>query len=425
MDAVVRPGGVGGAATPPPSKSETHRAMILAALAGGAGVTNPLESADTAATATLLDALGATVTWSTDAVAVEGFDGGRPTAADDPIDCANSGTTLRLGIALAALADGTSTLVGDGSLSGRPNAGLLRAVGSLGARAETDDGDTAPVTVTGPLRGGTCDLAGDVSSQYVTALLLAGTRMPAGLDLGVRGPLVSRSYVALTLELLGRFGVAVDESDDRYRVPPDAEPVAPADDVGIEPDPTAASYLLAAGAIAGDPAVTVTGIGDRGATGAPIVDLLGSMAVPVEGGRTVGRATPSGTTVDLGDSPDLLPTAAVLGGAGDGTTTIVGCAHARRKETDRVATTAAMLADLGVSVAERPDGLVVEGRAGPFLAGTVESHGDHRIAMAGAVAALAADGPVRIEHADAVDVSYPRFFEALSSLGADVAYPAP
>ena len=138
----------------------------------------------------------------------------------------------------------------------------------------------------------------------------------------------------------------------------------------------------------------------------------------------MSRATPKPGRYDLGDAPDLLPTVAVLTAHADGTSTIVNIEHARFKETDRITATAAFLRHLGVPVSERPDGLLVRGQPDGLVGGEIDSRGDHRIAMAASIAALVADGPVRIKDADCVEVSFPAFFDTLAHLGADVTYPA-
>ncbi|MFW6448661.1 MAG: 3-phosphoshikimate 1-carboxyvinyltransferase [Halobacteriota archaeon] len=424
MDVEVVPGTVAGRIRPPSSKSATHRALMLGALGGGGPVHRPLRSADTRATAGLIETLGAAVDLDGEPAVVRAPRGGRLRSAPGSIDCANSGTTLRLGLGLAATIDGRSVLTGDESLRRRPNAPLLEALDRLGARtAGTGDIGAAPVTVDGPIRGGRAAIDATASSQYLSSLLLAATGCPERVEIEATGPVASRPYLSLTLRALSIADVRVDEAEDRFVVPAGSTPRVPSTGFEIGIDPTAASYLLAAGALAGDPEVVVTGL--DGGLRRPLSarDLLDAMGIDVEATRdalTAGRVTPMSATIDLGETPDLLPTAAVLAGVADGTSRLVNCPQARHKETDRIATTAALLRALDVPVTERPDGLVIEGRPDGFAGGTVESEGDHRIAMAGAIAGLAANAPVRIRDSAVVDVSYPAFFEALETLGADV-----
>lgn len=424
MDTVVHPGSVTGEVTPPPSKSETHRALLASALGGGGSVANPLDSRDTRATAAAITALGGAVTWSADSADIAGFDAGLPRPAADPIDCANSGTTLRLVTGVAALADGTTRLTGDASLRRRPNGPLLDAIADLGASATSEDDDgTAPLTVTGPLAGGETTMSGSTSSQFVSSVLLAGAHTPAGVSVSLSSALRSAPYLELTLKTLEAFGAEVTRSDRRFAVAGGRRLSTPDGGVTVGVDPSAASYPLAAGVLAGDPSLTVTDVGERAGAIAPIVSVLEAFDIDLDRrGRvvTVSQATPAPATVDLGDCPDLLPTAAVLAAVADGTSELVNCAHARHKETDRLHVTAEAMRALGVSVTENEDGLTIQGRPGGLTGGTIDPHDDHRIAMAGAVAGLAADGPVRIQDADCVAVSYPRFFEDLQAIGVQI-----
>lgn len=428
MDAVIRPSAVAGEVTPPPSKSDTHRYLIASALADGGHIDSPLDSADTRTTGHALDALGAQVDWSDGYAKVTSFHGGRPSPASKPIDCANSGTTLRFACGLCALTDGTSTLTGDSSLRRRPNGPLLDAIVDLGGTAESEPGDgTAPLVIGGPMRGGHVTIPGSVSSQFVSSLLFAGGLTDDGIGIDLSSSLISRPYAELTKVILGRFGIEVTTTSGGYHVAGGQRFTSPSDGITIDADPTAVSYLLAAGVLAGDDTVTVTDVGRRGAVESPILDLLEQMGIGIErdGQRgTVAHGEIRPGQYDLAEAPDLLPTIAVLAGLADGTSTIVNIEHARYKETDRIAATADFLRHLGVPVTERPDGLLIRGQPEGLSGGSVDSRGDHRIAMAAAVAGLIADGPVTIRGADCVEVSFPRFFETLEALGASVTYPA-
>ena len=214
MDVRVSPSMVAGTARAPPSKSYTHRALLAAGYSDRATVGSPLVSADTRATARAVTAFGGTVSPSLDAidtghesVDIAGFDG-RPAVPDDVIDCANSGTTMRLVTGAAALADGDTVLTGDASLRSRPQGPLLDALSTLGVHARsTRSNGQAPLVVGGPLTGGEVSLPGDVSSQYVTALLMAGAVTDDGVEISLTTELKSAPYVDITLELLEAFGV--------------------------------------------------------------------------------------------------------------------------------------------------------------------------------------------------------------------------
>jgi len=458
MDVHVTRSELRGTARAPPSKSYTHRALLAAGYSGGATVESPLISADTRATARAVDAFGGSVvpTGATggelttgsnsdsdlddaDALAVEGF-GGRPAVPDDVIDCANSGTTMRLVTAAAALADGTSVLTGDGSLRSRPQGPLLDALADLGVRAEsTRANGQAPLVVSGPLAGGEVAIPGDVSSQYVTALLMAGAVTDEGVEVDLTTALKSAPYVDVTLELLADFGVEatpVDEAGDPldgaagaagFSVP-GGQTYEPADgSYAVPGDFSSISYLLGAGAVAAAPGETVRIEGARpSAQGdAAIVEIVEEMGAAVDWDREAGeiaveRAALSGVTVDVGDTPDLLPTIAALGAVADGDTRIENCEHVRYKETDRVSAMAEELAALGAETTEEEDVLTVHGSESDLRGATVDGRADHRIVMALAVAALAAEDATTIRGAEHVDVSFPGFFDAMGDLGMDV-----
>ncbi|PSP78615.1 3-phosphoshikimate 1-carboxyvinyltransferase [Halobacteriales archaeon QS_1_68_20] len=425
MEAVISKSSVRGTAHAPPSKSYTHRAILSAGYSDGATVTNPLESADPRATARAVRAFGGDAEWRTDSIAVWGF-GGRPEAPDDPVDCENSGTTMRLATATAALADGTTRLTGDESLRSRPQGPLLDAIEQLGASAESEDGDgTAPLTVTGPIEGGRVSIPGDVSSQFVTALLMAGAVTEEGISVSLETDLKSAPYVDVTLEVLEAFGVDARETPFGYTVDGGQTYSPPPGGYAVPGDFSSMSYLLAAGALAGDPQVSVEDAVPSAQGDAAIVEILDRMGADVQWNRDRGFVTVSespleGVAVSVADTPDLLPTVAAVGAAADGETVITDCEHVRYKETDRVAAMAHELTEMGAEVTEREDELVVHGDESDLQGGRLDGRGDHRIVMALAVAGFVAEGRTVIRGAEHVDVSFPGFFDTLEALGANV-----
>jgi 3-phosphoshikimate 1-carboxyvinyltransferase len=434
MDAHVSESRVAGAVRAPPSKSYTHRAVLAAGYSEGARVERPLVSADTRATMRAVEAYGGRVRsregvagagevpTDADALRVEGFDG-RPGVPDDVIDCANSGTTMRLTTATAALADGLTVLTGDDSLRSRPQGPLLSAIDQLGGRAEsTRANGRAPLVIGGPVDGGRVSIPGDVSSQYVTALLMAGAVTDEGIEIHLETELKSAPYVEVTREVLDGFDVATGSTDDGFRVPGGQRYAA--DGYTVPGDFSSASYLLAAGAVAGDDSVDVEGLYPGAQGDSAIVEVLDRMGAGVEwdhdgGVATVTRAPLSGVEVGVGDTPDLLPTIAAVGAVADGDTRIVDAEHVRYKETDRVAAMASELETLGASVTEEPDALTVHGDDSELRGARVDGHDDHRIVMALSIAGLAAEGTTVVEGAEHVDVSFPGFFDALAGIGAD------
>ncbi|TQQ79999.1 3-phosphoshikimate 1-carboxyvinyltransferase [Halonotius terrestris] len=440
MDVHISPSALGGTARAPPSKSYTHRAILAAGYSDGATVYDPLDSADPRATQRAVEAFGGTVEAAgDDALEITGFDG-VPEVPDNVIDCANSGTTMRLVTATAALADGGTVLTGDDSLRSRPQGPLLDALTDLGVRAESTRGNgQAPLVIEGPLAGGTVAIPGDVSSQYISALLMAGAVTEEGIELELTTDLKSAPYVDITLEVLEDFGVTAEpvgatgtggvrsagadgfvvEGNQTY-APEDGEYHVPGDFSSM-------SYLLAAGAVAaGDgEEVVVEGAQPSAQGDSAIVEILDSMGADIAwdkdaGEITVSGSSLSGTTVGVGDTPDLLPTIATLGAVAEGDTVIENCEHVRFKETDRVSAMATELEKLGASVTEEQATLTIHGSDSSLSGATVEGYHDHRVIMSLAVAGLVADGTTTVTGADHVDVSFPNFFEVLSSLGAEL-----
>lgn len=436
MDVTVTPSSLRGTVRAPPSKSYTHRAILAAGYADGALVREPLDSADPHATARAVEAFGGEVSESDDGLAIEGF-AGVPDVPDNVIDCANSGTTMRLVTGTAALADGWTVLTGDDSLRSRPQGPLLDAIEGLGGRAESTRGNgQAPLVIGGPIPGGAVSIPGDVSSQYITALLMAGAVTEEGIEIDLETELKSAPYVDITLEVLAEFGVEAEPLDadggevrsagaSGFRVP-GGQSYEPTDgEYRVPGDFSSVSYLLAAGVLAAEEGLTVRGAQPSAQGDTAIVEIVERMGGAVEWDREEGtieasRSDLSGITVDVGDTPDLLPTIATLGAAADGETRITNCEHVRYKETDRVSAMADELKKMGASVTEHEDELVIHGDESEVTGATVQGHDDHRIIMALALAGLVAEGETVVEGAEHVDVSFPDFFEVLYDLGATI-----
>jgi 3-phosphoshikimate 1-carboxyvinyltransferase len=303
----------------------------------------------------------------------------------------------------------------------RPIEDLLAALRALGMEAESLRGNGCPpIRVGGGRpRGGEARLAGGRSSQFASALLMAAPRFETGLSLAIEGDLVSRPYVRLTAAVMRRFGVEVSEGEGRFAVAAGQE-YRPAD-FAIEGDWSSASYLFAAAAITAG-RVEIAGLDPASTQGdAGLLDLLrrmGCRTVNAPDGVVVeGPERLRGADADLRDMPDLAPAVAVLALFADGPTRIHGVPHLRFKETDRIAALCAGIAALGGEADPRPDGLEVRPR--PLRGGTIDPQGDHRLAMAFAIAGLRVPG-VEILDPDCVGKSYPRFwddFEALVSAG--------
>lgn len=419
MIAKVGKSEVWGGVEAPPSKSYTHRAIVIGSLGRYATIEKPLLSADTLATAGACQALGAAVAVREGRVEIAGVIG-RPRVPDDVVDAANSGTTLRLGMSMAALADGATVFTGDASLRSRPNGPLIKALNDLGAICFSTRYDgRAPIVVQGPMRGGEIFIDGGISSQFISSLLISSPFARRDTTINVKGQLKSKPYVEVTLEMMEKAGVKVSTDFREFRVECFQEYALPS--YRVPGDFSSASYVLAAGALAGR--AEVSNLFESRQGDAAILEYLLAMGANVHWDRekgtvTVERGELQGIDVDAGATPDLVPTLAVLGACAKGTTRITNAAHVRYKETDRLKAMAEELRKMGAGIVEKPDGLEITG--GRLRGANVAGHDDHRIVMALAIAGLAADGTTSIDTAEAVDISYPGFFGDLRRIGGKV-----
>ncbi len=427
MDVTITPTTVGGQTQAPPSKSYTHRAILAAGYSAEATtIKDPLISADTKATMRVVDAFGGTVTKSdTGELHVTGF-AADPSVPDHVIDCANSGTTIRLATAAASLAGGMTVLTGDESLRSRPQGPLLSAIEQLGGTAySTRANGQAPLVITGPISGGHVAIPGDVSSQFITALLMAGAHTSDGITIALETELKSAPYVDITVELLADFGIQASATDHGFRVDGNQVYHCADETYRVPGDFSSISYLLAAGVLASPEGLVISGAKPSAQGDSEIIDILTRMGADLQWEQSAGRieatrSTLTGVTVDVSNTPDLLPTLAVLGAVADGTTRLTNCEHVRYKETDRVRAMATALDQLGVTVDEQPDELIVHGGKSTLTGGTVNGRADHRVIMALVIAGLVASDPVTVRGADHVDVSFPQFFEVIDSLGGTI-----
>lgn len=423
MKVRVRTSVVQGDVYAPPSKSYTHRAMTIAALGKKAEISYPLLSKDTIATVKACEAFGATIhvpEEKEDVLRIVGVEG-HPKTPDDVIDAANSGTTLRFMTALGSLVDGAVVLTGDGSLRKRPNGPLLKAINDLGASTFSTKGDgTAPIVVRGKLKGGKTTVDGSISSQFISALLLACPFASKYTMIKVDGKLKSKPYVEMTLDMLKGAGAKVVTNFSKFEIP--HEQAFNLGSYVIPGDFSSASYLLAAGAITNSK-VVVKNLFPSKQGDVAIVFILQQMGANVMWNRDKGMVTVDGADlegirIDVGAHPDLVPTLAVLGACAEGVTQITNAAHLRYKETDRLRAMSVELRKMGAKVKELPDGLVIE--RSHLQGAKLRGYNDHRIVMALAVAGLVAKGETIVDDAESVDVSYPDFFDDLFSMGANI-----
>ncbi len=416
-DVQLAPVRLAGAVDAPPSKSYTHRALVLGYLSGGPFcVERPLDSDDTRATARGLGALGASIRWGRRRWTIAPRPAVSRTART--VQCGASGSTLRFLVSVAAREASTTRFVGVPRLGLRPIDGLLDALRGLGATAERGPGGW-PLTVRGPLRAGSVRVDASASSQFLSGLLLVAPTLRGSSRIVVTGRAVSAPYVSATRATLRAAGVRVRRRGREFLVPgPQSIRI---DSFVVPGDASGAAYLWAGAALTGG-RVTVRGIDRRWPQAdlavLPLLRLYGARVRARGADITVEGATRRPFSVDLTDAPDLYPLAGVLAAAAGGRSRLRGAAQVVHKESDRRAGTARLARALGARVRSGPGGaLEVEGR--PAIRRLdLRNLTDHRMLMSAAVAGLAADGPSRLGPRAAVGKSFPGFWRALARLGA-------
>jgi 3-phosphoshikimate 1-carboxyvinyltransferase len=416
MRLLVRQSEIGGTLRASPSKSYTHRAMMLALLGEGTSrLDNVLLGGDTLATLNAVRKLGGKVTFEGERCFIEG---GNLTCPDDVINADNSGTTIRMVAGIASLLPCHTVLTGDESIRRRPMQPLISALRELNVECLSTRGNgLAPLIVRGPNTGRETHIPGDISSQFISSLLISSPLKEVDTDIHITTELKSRPYVEITMDMMSRFGTGCTESDATFHVP--GGQTYRAQDYVVPGDFSSAAFPLAAGALAGR--ATVTNLDPKDRQGDRIfVDILrrfGALVTQREGTVTAGMGTLQGTQVDLADAPDLFPMVAVLATQARGVSTISNAEHVRYKESDRITATVKFLKDMGAEIEEKQDGCHVRGPC-RLKGARVEPMADHRILMAAAVAAMVADGETDIGDGDCFKISYPGFVRDMVSLGA-------
>jgi 3-phosphoshikimate 1-carboxyvinyltransferase len=405
----------------PGSKSLTQRALIAAALADGSSkLVGPLTSEDTRYTSKALEQMGIGVERGEDTWLVHGK-GGHVAPPEAEIFLGNNGTATRFLTSVAALGHGSFRIDGENRMRERPIGPLMEALKGWGVDIRALAGNDCPplLLASKGLSGGATVLPEGKSSQYLSSLLLVAPYAIAPATLTVRGEVLSKPYVAMTLSVMSDFGVDVDCNSEftSFTIP---QAKYRALEYEIEGDASNASYFWAAAAITGG-RVTVVNVpvpslqGDTG-----LIPLLARMGCDVsrdgDGITLQGRDRLEGITVDMGDMPDVVPTLAVVAAFAHGKTVITNIAHLRIKECDRLSAVLTELAKMGVKVEEGPDFMVIHGSGGEGIHGAeIETYKDHRMAMSFAVAGLRVPG-VFIRDEGCVGKSFPDFWKRLEWL---------
>ena len=399
MDLRITPHKLAGTVSIPASKSMAHRAIICAALSGGTSrISGVTFSKDIHATLSVMQAFGAAYEIMGDEIRITGI---AEPAAEAAADCCESGSTLRFLIPVAAALGTKTTFLGQGRLPERPITPYLREIPQKGIAFDYQN--TMPFTIEGRLQSGSFSLEGDISSQFITGLLFALPLLDGDSDIVLTSPLQSKPYADMTIDCMARFGVTVMETESGYHIP--GNQVYQAHDLAVEGDFSQAAFFFAANALGNS--VTLENVPKKSVQGdRKIVEILDQMWYNIEEKLLVNAA----------DIPDLVPILAVAASLCPRNVRIYGAERLRIKESDRLETTAALLNALGGKVQIAPDGLEITPVSG-FTGGTVDSAGDHRIAMCAAIAATRASGDVLVRGAHCVEKSYPAFFEDYQSLG--------
>ena len=401
----------------PANKSYTHRAIFLSALSDGKSIIKKvLHSNDTNATISACRAFGVEVNESDDTVSVENSIGSR--VQGSMINAQNSGTTLRIATAIAALSGGNTELTGDDSLKKRPMRPILDSLESLGITTESNDGKP-PITIKGKIDGNYVNIKGDISSQFISALLIIAPRLDSGLTIEIDGNVVSKPYIDLTITTMKKFGVDVKvvEPYKKYSI---LHQIYQPTTFTVPSDFSNLALLLSANVLLGDSLKIKISLGDLPQGDEAIVDMLEQMGVNVTlDNETITTKSPElldGGKFDLSNTPDLLPALAILVLKCKTQIEIFNVKHARYKETDRIAIICNELKKIGVVVTEKEDGMIL--KKGDLINGVeLNAHEDHRLFMAFSIVGMLI-GDCTVTDPDSASVSYPDFISDMQNCGA-------
>ncbi len=417
----IQPSRLSGTVRIPGSKSHTIRALAIASLAHGQSVIeSPLDSLDTHAAVNTYRALGALIDMTGPNWTVEGT-AGQLQAPKRPIDVGNSGTTLRIAMGSAALLPSAAKVkfTGDQQIRSRPHGPLLQSLNDLGAKARSLAGQgKAPLEISGQLTGGKTTVDG-ITSQYLSSLLLACPLAKNDSQIRVNN-LNEWPYVQITLDWLNSQGIKYQQDDWNFFHVQGGQTYS-GFRRSIPADCSSATFFLVAAAITGS-TVSLEGLkmcdsqGDKAVV--DYLELMGARVERQDDQITITGGQLEGIDIDMNTMPDALPAMAVAAAVAAGQSRLFNVAHARIKETDRIAGMAKELTKMGIRCQELPDGLIIHG--GSLKGADLAGHADHRIVMALAVAGLAAKGTTTVDTAEAAAVTFPNFVELMTNVGANI-----
>lgn len=397
----------------PPSKSDVHRAIICAAMANGVSRISPVAlSNDIKATIGCIKALGADAVLENNVLTVDGTNMYKNKTA--LLDCGESGSTLRFFIPIAAVGNINATFVGKGKLPQRPIGIFTEALPKAGTVCKTEGG--LPLEIKGQLKRGIFEIPGNVSSQFITGLLLALPILEGDSEIVLTSPLESVGYIAMTIRTMKQFGVNIQATEKGWHIKGGQS--YKTCDYTTDGDWSQAAFFMVLGAVSGK--VTVKGVAKDSTQGdkkcAEILARFGAKVTQLDNEVTVEKGELKAITVDASQIPDLVPVLSVCAAFAEGTTKIINAERLRIKECDRLKATAELLNNLGGKVKELSDGLEITG-VSSLKGGNVNGYNDHRIVMSAAVCAARSDEDITATFAMSINKSYPDFYIDYNSIG--------
>ena len=413
MTVICTPSVLGGKIKAISSKSDAHRILVCAALsARTTKIKCNVMSKDIAATIDCLKSMGTDILVSEDIITVIPKSFNKKTE----LDCGESGSTLRFLMPLVSALGMDATITGHGRLPQRPISPLKEEMEKKGITFHTDN--KFPLYLTGQLQSGEYEIKGNISSQFITGLLMALPILNGDSKIKIIPPFESKSYVDITISVLKKFGIEIEEQENLYIIKGNQKFVSP-EEIKVQGDWSNASFFLCAGALS-ENGVTVTDLDINSPQGdKKILDLLKSMGANVEINEnqiTVKKNELNGVVIDASDIPDLVPIISVVATACNSETRVTGAERLRIKESDRIKSVVEMLLSVGADAEETKDGIIIRG--GSTLAGgMVNGYNDHRIVMSASILSTLCNGKIEITDSNAVEKSYPDFFNDFNKMG--------
>jgi len=401
----------------PGSKAYTHRALLASLLSEGKSVIDgPLHCDDTQRTLEAIQRLGARVVVNKTRTIASGIR--RPITSNQPIDCGESGATLRFLTAISSTSLKTVRLKASRRLANRPLDPLVKAVNALGASAQAiSNNHELEVLVRGPLRGGEVTVPGNISSQFISGLLFAAPLASRDVTINVEGKLESRPYVDMSIDVLKKHGISIEQSDEKFMVPAPQEFIPASHHV--PGDFSSAAFLIAATGTAGEE-IMISGLGpyefEPDSAILKIASDIGLEVQQKESSLSIRKRELDGFQFDASNNPDLVPPLETIGCFANGSSEIRGVKRLVYKESNRLQTLPTELARMGAKIHVEDDLIKIDGRR-KLTGAMFDSQGDHRVAMACTVASLGARGESVLQNSETVAKSYPEFFQDLAKLG--------